>query len=581
MRNFTALLCAALLIFTTIRPAPARADATTCPLGYTVVFFNGVGNTFGDALTSMHATQAAIQETQSTPGDAYDSQDVKYEVAYNTTAAQAANAFDPVNTTILQDIAEVFVQRAQELDPSGNVGNNFFYMFWEWLDGPPQNYSNALGNNALTNNMFTRFVNAAVTTAAGVLGRLQGIQAPTASDYAEQEAELTADAAAGRRLLLVAHSQGNLFVNHAYTYILPMVGAPRVKVVHVAPASVTVNGDYVLSAKDAIINGLRLVNGFASIVDPNINPPGTSVDITGHGYSEIYLSSALVDGLSGQTDREVLKTKFLAALQALDAQQCSIAVSPASSNVGPAGKVTLTAALSPPANPANLLAINYKWTVTGTAGGTLFNPVANINATSVVTNQPSVAYTAADTATEGQADNVTVEIDISTASNNNATTAVLANTASNPAVIAIGGSAHAVTQQSDGRAELQHAVYGQHGRSTAGRGVLSMDIERWWQHRDGQPRHDLGAERLVHRACRGRYGDPECEHPELHWHRPCQRNDGHHGAGNDRERHHATESAGGSGDIGGIHCQCRYRVPERYHFHLGSYRRLRSVRCRP
>ena len=142
--NSQIVVCMALI---SLLPLRAPAQATTCPLGYTVAFFNGVGNTYGDAVTSMHATQAAIRESQNTTADVYDSEDVAYEVMYNTTASQSANAFDPVNTTILQDVAEVFVQRAKDVDPSGTVGNNFFYMFWEWLDGPPQNYSNRIGNS--------------------------------------------------------------------------------------------------------------------------------------------------------------------------------------------------------------------------------------------------------------------------------------------------------------------------------------------------------------------------------------------------------------------------------------------------
>jgi hypothetical protein len=426
------------LLAVALAPMRLPAQAATCPLGYTVFFFNGVANTYAQAIASMHATQAAIQETQNTTFDVVDSEDVQYDVAYNTTASQQANVFDPVNTTLLQDVAEVFVQRAQALDPSGTVGNNFFYMFWEWNNGIPQNYSNALGNNAVTNNFFANFVNAAVTSAVGALAKIWGSQAPTASDYAQQESQLTAAATAGRKLLLVAHSQGNLFVNHAHDFILPVVGAARLKVVHVAPATVTVWGDYELSFNDLIINGLRLVNGFASIVDPNINPPSTPLDPTGHGYTEIYLSPTLIDSLSGQTDRALLEAEFKAALTALDTQQCMLSLSPPSSTMQPGGQTTLTATLTPPVNDANLEAINYKWTITGNAGGTFTDPLLGTPVTTLTTSTPTVTYNAAGNAAVGQSDAVSVEMDVSTANNNNATSKDLADTSQNPAIIIIG-----------------------------------------------------------------------------------------------------------------------------------------------
>jgi hypothetical protein len=432
---------AAVLWMTLVALLPIHAFAQAkCPLGYTVAFFNGVGNTYGDAVASMHATQAAIRESQNTTYDAYDSEDVAYEVMYNTTAAQAANAFDPVNTTILQDIAEVFVQRAKELDPSGTVGNNFFYIFWEWMDGPPQNYSNRIGNSTASNNFFVNFVNAAVTAAAASLGRLVGSQAPTAADYAQQEAQLTADAAAGRKVLMVAHSQGNLFVTHGYDFVLPLVSAARAKVVHLAPASVTVRGDYELSGNDLIINGLRLVNGIASVVDSNILPPVSSVDPTGHGYSEVYLSADLIDANSGRPDRAIIKDKFSAALQALDAQQCALTVTPSNPVVTAGTPYTLSATLTPPVNDANQLAITYQWKVSGAAGGTFTDPLLGTQVSTVTTTHPNVVYNALSSATEGQTDSITVEMDVSTANNNNATTKKVADNTASPAVITVGGS---------------------------------------------------------------------------------------------------------------------------------------------
>ncbi len=427
-----------LLAATLLMPPRLSAQSATCPLGYTVAFFNGVDNTYPQTLASMHATQAAIREAENTTSDVIAAEDVKYEAMYNTTSSATQGSLNILNGTIAQDVAEVFVQRAKELDPSGTVGNNFFYMFWEWLDGPPQNYSNTFSNNAATNNFYVNFQNAAVTTVVGALSKLIGGQAPTAEDYAKQEAQLTAAANAGRRLLLVAHSQGNLFVNHAYDFILPAVGAARVKVVHVAPASVTVRGDWVLSGNDLVINALRLVGGFGSIVDPNINPPIDNIDNKGHGYNEIYLSGSLVDSLTGRTDRAILESKFMAALNALGQQQCTLAISQHSSTIHPGDPVPLAATLNPPLNGAHLEAVTYKWTISGNAGGTFRNPLLGTDVPTLITTTPTITYNASADAAIGQLDSVTVEMDVSTANDNNATSKDLADTNSSPAIIKIG-----------------------------------------------------------------------------------------------------------------------------------------------
>lgn len=61
----------------------------------------------------------------------------------------------------------------------------------------------------------------------------------------------------GKKLLFVAHSQGNLFVNTAYTYTTSKVSSDSVKVIHIAPASPIINGPHVLANQDLVINGLR------------------------------------------------------------------------------------------------------------------------------------------------------------------------------------------------------------------------------------------------------------------------------------------------------------------------------------
>lgn len=427
MGKFFKSLAALVLLSAAFVPSWSAADAL-CPYGYTVGFFNGVDNTFVQARASMETTRQMIRETQSSMNDVYDSEDVDYQLFYNTTGSM-------VNSNFLQDIAEVFIQRAKELDPSGGVGNNYMYLFWEWLDGPPQNYS-SVPQNPLYTNFFAKFVNAAVS--AGVAAMADLITSPpTASDYALQESQLTTAANAGRKLLLVAHSQGNLFVNHAYTFIQPVVSSPRVKVVHVAPASPTLSGDWELSQRDIVINGLREVTGAAGLPANNLDLAFTTIDNTGHGYLEIYTNSALIDSITGRDARSLLKDELLAALVAMDQQQCQLSITPPSSTVAPGGTVTLNALLTPPMSAESLASVTYKWTIGGAAGGTFINPVTGAAVTSTFTATPTVTYYAAANAPDGAVDSVNVDEEVSTANNNNETTKSLTPVTTTPALITV------------------------------------------------------------------------------------------------------------------------------------------------
>src|SRR5699024_3738759 len=66
----------------------------------------------------------------------------------------------------------------------------------------------------------------------------------TLSDYAEHASRIDSEILKGRKLLFVAHSQGNLFANKAYDYAMGEIPSDAIGVIHVAPASLILNGDY-------------------------------------------------------------------------------------------------------------------------------------------------------------------------------------------------------------------------------------------------------------------------------------------------------------------------------------------------
>ena len=112
--------------------------------------------------------------------------------------------------------------------------------------------------------------------------------APTYENQAEHLAKLTAHADRGSGFVLVAHSQGNLFVNSAYDALLAAKPDARAQVVHVAPASPTLRGEYLLADIDLVINGLR-TTGVNTVPPVNIVLPASLRDVTGHSFEPTYL----------------------------------------------------------------------------------------------------------------------------------------------------------------------------------------------------------------------------------------------------------------------------------------------------
>jgi hypothetical protein len=374
----------------------ARAQTTTppCVIGYTVGFFNGVWNTELQAIDGRNALQAAFREASGRTDDTYNHEDVSYQLFYNHTGST-------VGSSGLQDIAEVFEQRAKELDPSGDLLNNHFYLFWEPFNGNSAGYSQYVGSASkplldFIQGFQNSVVSSSLTTLASIFNYVTGT--PTNTDYSTQNTQLDALAAAGRKFVLVAHSQGNLFVNQAYDHIMPAVGATRVKVVHIAPASPTLRGQYELANIDLVINGLRLATGFGTIADVNLTLVPSSSDPSGHTLVGTYL-----DGTRpGRAQTELLLTN---AFSALPASTCAVSLTPNAVTPQLGDSVTFNAKLNPaPTDPG--IQVSYGWAVTGTAGGTL--QTSSGNAPTAATLTPTITYIAPATAPQGAIDTVTV-----------------------------------------------------------------------------------------------------------------------------------------------------------------------------
>lgn len=271
------------------------ASAEVYCSGYTIGFFNGVWNT---------QTQAAesLKVLKKIRGTSFNGEPIQYEEFYNHTGSTA-------DSSPLLDIAETFEQRAAEIDASGELGKRW-ELFWEGLTGERTLLDKIFGIvpdiGSLVAQLYTDMTTRVIGSFADLLSN-----PPTNTDYAAHNSRLDALASQGQKLVLVAHSQGNLFVNHAYDHIAPIIGANSVGVAHIAPASTTLrgDGDWLLTSIDLVINGLR-IQGLSSVPENNLSMLPSFSDVTGHTLVGTYLDAA-------RTGREKVDQLITTAMQSL------------------------------------------------------------------------------------------------------------------------------------------------------------------------------------------------------------------------------------------------------------------------
>lgn len=249
-----------------------------------VGFFNGVWNTPKDAKDA-----AFLLGTRY--GQEYEGKKVYYEVFYNHTGSEA-------DSNSLQDIAEVFVQRATELDA---VFEDRYDLAWELLSAHEDNFwdkiegvlqGTAIGVVTAIQDLRSSFKEKVVELTTEVF-----LSPPTQQDYEAHNTRIATIASHGGKMVMIAHSQGNLFVNQAYDYALTLdnMDPENIGVVHVAPASVVTNGPHILADLDFIINALR-VQGIFTVPEFNVGIPLThieNVDPSGHEFIKTYLRTSL------------------------------------------------------------------------------------------------------------------------------------------------------------------------------------------------------------------------------------------------------------------------------------------------
>ncbi|MEB0135730.1 hypothetical protein QN362_10360 [Actimicrobium sp. CCC2.4] len=247
-----------------------------CPTETVFAFFNGVKTSRKEAdgilnrLERIHGTTLPNNES------------IRYEVMYNT-----SNDFE--------DFVETFEQRMRE--QNALLGDRF-ELFFEAMNGGGDWWTTIVKSVAAAADTLEALKDAvrAIVT-RNLTAKLAS--PPTEINYQEHRSRIDNFALEGKKMLFVAHSQGNLFANPAYRYAITKSPASAVGVVHVAPASPTLNGPHVLADLDLVINALRLAGSVVSITDAiplfANRPAGLNdeKDWLGHGMLAIYLNPQL------------------------------------------------------------------------------------------------------------------------------------------------------------------------------------------------------------------------------------------------------------------------------------------------
>lgn len=291
MKNLSKSILA-VAVMVSLYPSMALAqDNSLCEnsTGYTVAFFNGVWNDPTDARMAVQALQeSAFGAVATAPITFYD-EPVKFVPLYNYTGVlNGASRFE--------DLAEVFIQRGEEI---GFDPKRHFDIYWDAVNAKQVGFfdkiKSILGQTAslplnLLDELYGYTANKALAIVADMFSN-----PPTDRDYQSQRSTLNRVMLEGEKIMMVAHSQGNLFLNKAYDYVVsnPNYTEQNVSALHVAPASSTLRGEHVLANIDAVINGLMLT-GINSVPPVTVYLPVSHLltDPSGHMFIETYLNGS-------------------------------------------------------------------------------------------------------------------------------------------------------------------------------------------------------------------------------------------------------------------------------------------------
>lgn len=246
--------------------------------GYVLGFFNGVWNDPTEAAQGMERLMLLA-------GDRFQDERVTSELFYNT----SGKLEDRPDVSRLEDVAEVFMQRSEEI---GGIFDQRWEYFWSMLGGAGEMsfWERLQESHQAFGDLYAAWKDHVQAKTVAALAGLASAP-PSESDYIRHNARIQGLVTERKKLLLVAHSQGNLFVNKAYTEAVRVSGSgDSAKVVHIASAAPTLNGEYTTVDIDLVIGALRHIAG--STPAANLDIPFSKADRSGHELVATYLDAS-------------------------------------------------------------------------------------------------------------------------------------------------------------------------------------------------------------------------------------------------------------------------------------------------
>ncbi|MCR4275847.1 MAG: hypothetical protein NUV90_00455 [Candidatus Parcubacteria bacterium] len=256
MKSIIGVMCLLLALCT-----EAFGEGAFCqvPTGTVVVFGNGIMGTQKDAVASRNKLHDTLRATLTS--DEFNK--LEFDLAYNQSYGLISDLYESLKQKLSSD--------------------NVVVSFWRWLGNREE--IPALVREALTN-MATRFD---FSTHVGT------------GDLDNHLTLYRASILAGKKVVVVAHSQGNFFANAAYELLhsgTDSVTSRSFGIVSVANPASFVGGDgpYTTLIEDVVIQAIALATPVGALgpIAPNATKRGSSVatsDWSGHNFLLEYMAA--------------------------------------------------------------------------------------------------------------------------------------------------------------------------------------------------------------------------------------------------------------------------------------------------
>jgi len=273
----------------------ANAETNACISGDTteIYFINGVWNSLAQARDGRNLIKSAYKQSLE---NQYTSQRFEFKLAYNYSAGK------------VRDLIELIGQKLNEINtPDANQLTAAQYY-----------------NLYMTAKAFDEVVPISAKPLITTIEEYLAGRITDSVNSASHIQKYQTDLQEGKRVLLIAHSQGNMFANQAISSLMNNYSSSIGMIGVASPAAITYNNStYYTAHDDRVINALRILH---NVLPSNIeNDPGIlndPRDFSNHQFRESYFASGLAS--RAKIDEDV--SNYMANLQFPSAQLGSGAI---------------------------------------------------------------------------------------------------------------------------------------------------------------------------------------------------------------------------------------------------------------